>query len=120
MASNACPVMSWKAADWYVRDWEVRTPLMNGWRDRSGGSPSGAKLRWGSPGGGGVHVALQSSSRRSDSGIYVVWVAVRVAWNVASTASVKHSSARVLIQRFKYQWPVMKERGLVSSKVSIE
>jgi hypothetical protein len=67
VVSKACPVMIWKAADWYVCDWVVRTPVMNGWSDRLGGSPNGAKKRRGSPGGGGVYAALQSSRRHSDN-----------------------------------------------------
>jgi hypothetical protein len=52
---------------------------MNGCRDRSGGSPNGVKCRRGSPGGGGVQEARQSSKRRSDSGLLMTWVAVSVA-----------------------------------------
>jgi hypothetical protein len=72
---------------------------MKGWRSRSGGSPSGVKWQRGSPGGGGVHAALQSSRRRSDSGLWTVCVAVSVAWNTASTADAYHSVARALTQR---------------------
>ena len=63
------------------------------------GFSKGSKVVTGSLGGGGVHEFLQSSRRCSDSGLWIVWVAVSIAWNVALTAGMNHSSVRASAHR---------------------